>query len=239
MEKISQKAQIAEKIGEALLVYRSDGPQALANSLHENLLTSKVRFPLLEYAAEILFPELDARSIYALCSILEKQKTIGGNVLIGKLLGLNLELNFAQSLAETKQVLEGADIWYISDIIGERVFGQALQLNFSETLTFYKKQGNRANPWLIRAFGAGGHRALKRGLSENHAIELFEFLLTFSQSKEKEIRQGIGWAAKSAVKFHPVLALKYGPEIAKSDAWFRRKVQIGLERYRYGKGNSD
>ena len=59
-------------------------------------------------------------------------------------------------------------------------------------------------------------------------------------SKEKEVRQGIGWAAKTTAKFHPDIIQQYQSEIHNQEKvanWFRRKIQIGLERHEYAKRN--
>ena len=49
-----------------------------------------------------------------------------------------------------------------------------------------------------------------------------------ANTNDKEVRQGIGWAAKTTAKFHPDLITYYKDEIdnkAKVANWFRKKLK--------------
>ena len=57
---------------------------------------------------------------------------------------------------------------------------------------------------------------------------------------KKEIRQGIGWAAKTTARFHPDIIANFNNEIQDSSAvanWFRKKIEIGLNRNKHAQRN--
>ncbi|GAA5035779.1 DNA alkylation repair protein [Marivirga lumbricoides] len=208
--------------------------------LHEVILSQKVKFPLLEYCAHKMFDFLPDTEHILVCDKIESLKTEGGNVLIGKILQLRLVVDFDLSIEKAAEYISKADIWYVCDIIGERVFGYAL-LNYPHKM-FPKFDQLSIHPsnWVVRSLGAGGHYAIKKGLGKAHCQQLFRILLTMANSSDKEIRQGVGWAAKTTAKFHPDIISSYKLDINNQKEvanWFRRKVEIGLNRNSYAKGN--
>lgn len=57
-----------------------------------------------------------------------------------------------------------------------------------------------------------------------------------ANTSNKEIRQGIGWAAKTTAKFHPEIINNFKDQILQTEkvkTWFRTKIRIGLDRGRY------
>src|SRR5690606_17343526 len=153
------------------------------------------------------------------------------NVILGKILQLRLPQNFNQSLEKATDYISKADIWYICDIIVERVFGYALLYYPTKMLPEYKKLTSYSTNWVVRSMGAGEHYAIKKGLGKEDVRQLFEVLLTMANTNDKEVRQGVGWAAKTAAKFHPELITHFHAEIENRDKvanWFRQKIEIGL-----------
>lgn len=143
-------------------------------------------------------------------------------------------------MKKTTEYISKADIWYVCDIIGERVFGYALLHYPDKMLPEYKKLSSHPTNWVVRSLGAGGHYAIKKGLEKKKVQQLFKVLLTMANTNDKEVRQGIGWAAKTTAKFHPDLITYYKDEIdnkVKVANWFRKKIEIGLDRNSYAKGS--
>jgi len=205
------------------------------------VLNEKVKFPLLEFCSSKVAQEIEYKDQIKFCDQIETYKTMGGNVVLGMLLQLRLKTSYEQSLEKATEYIAQADIWYICDIIGERVFGYALLAYPEKTLKYLTHLINHPSEWVVRAIGAGGHFAVKRGLERGYAERLFPFLLQKSSAKGKEIRQGIGWAAKTTAKFHPEVIAMFQDQINNETAtanWFRRKVRIGLERHAYAKRNT-
>lgn len=236
MKVISRKPIVRAEVEASLLAYESGGLSSLVKELDERLLQLKVRFPLLEYASELLFEAIEDEVQIPFCDRILALAREGGNVVLGKMLQLRLELHYQESLEKAAYYIASGQAWYVSDLIGERVFGVAL-LNFPErSLKAIHKLATHPSHWVLRALGAGSHYAVKKGLEKDWAEKLFQFLLTLAAHKDREVRRGIGWAAKTSARFHPEIIELYKEKIedqAKVDNWFRRKVNMGLERNAY------
>ena len=176
----------------------------------------------------------------ASCQEFYRLKTEGGNVLLGIILQKRLTNHFNQSIEKAAEYIADADIWYVCDIIGERVFGYSLLHQPEKTIPEIIKLSNHPTHWVIRSLGAGSHYAIKKGLDKNNVKTVFSLLLSMANTKDKEIRQGVGWAAKTTAKFHPDIIEFYKIEIEDQEQvaqWFRKKIEIGLNRNNYAKRN--
>lgn len=241
MEALTKKAEVKAKLEQCVQSYRLLGADGGVKALHDHILTKKIRFPLLEFCGDELYHVLGSKDLYPFCDQVYDLKTIGGNVVIAILLQRHMHLDYEASIQKTATYLSKAHIWYICDIIGERVFGHALLTHFDRAFESIEHLMRRGNCWLIRGIGAGVHFSIKRGLPETKARQLFPLLLAHANSKEKEVKQGIGWAAKTTAKFHPRIIAYFQQEIEQADLtsnWFRTKIRIGLERYAHAKGNN-
>lgn len=240
METITRKPTIKSLTDICLEVFKEQGIKGFINEIHDQILTQKVKFPILEYCASILYDRIPQDLHVEVCDRIERLKTEGGNVIIGYLLQLRLEDQLEESLSQAAQFISKADIWYVCDIIGERVFGHSILTYPEATLPYIKMYATHESQWVVRSVGAGCHYAVKKGLKENHAIEVFQVLLGHANAKNKEIRQGIGWAAKTTARYHPKIIQLFQSTIEdqmKVSNWFRKKVTIGLERNQYAQGN--
>lgn len=240
MRTITRKPEVKAETEACINAYHTGGLQAGIDAVQSRLLGNKIKFPLLEYAATLLYEALPEEEHIPFCTAVEKLKTIGGNVLIGILLQHRLEHHFQESLERATYYISLADVWYVCDIIGERTYGFAL-LNYpAKTIPIIKKLSTHDTNWVIRSLGAGTHYALKKGLGAEDADTMFRILLTMANTKDKEIRQGVGWAAKTTAKFHPDIIDRYQTEINNTEQvanWFRKKIEIGLNRNKYAKGH--
>ncbi|MFK8036961.1 MAG: DNA alkylation repair protein [Crocinitomicaceae bacterium] len=167
-------------------------------------------------------------------------KTEGGNVILGKMLQNRLPNHFNESFKKATEYIADADIWYVCDIIGERVFGYALLTESEKSIPLIKELSKHNTNWVIRSLGAGVHYAIKKGLNKDNVKIVFRLLLTMANTQDKEIRQGVGWAAKTTAKFHPDIITFFQRDIDNTNRvanWFRNKISIGLNRNRYAKRN--
>ena len=240
MESITRKSDLQSLLDKCIHTYESDGLNNCISHVKREILDRKVKFPLLESGAAVFYEVLKEHEHLPFCDQIQQFKTIGENVITGIILQKRLKNDLRESFQKSTQYLEQAHIWYICDIIGERVFGYGLlhdpEKAFSEIEWIAKHPIN----WVRRGLGAGFHYAIKKGLSSKDSERAFSILLTMANSKDKEIRQGIGWAAKTTAKFHPAIIEKYAAEIEDQKLvanWFRRKIRIGLERHTYAKRN--
>lgn len=240
MKSITKKGNLNHELQQCFETLDAKGFQEFLSEVYHRLLLAKIKFPLLEYCATEIFKRLDEKDHIEFCSGIAKLKTIGGNVLIGIMLQRRLSLNFIQSMENAAEYIEQGKEWYVTDIIGERVFGIALLRYNIEALKFLYQLSNNASPFVVRSIGPGAHYAIKKGLPLKETEDLFKLLLSLANAKDGEIKRGIGWAAKTTAKFHPEIIKKYKDIIddpEKTGAWFRTKVKIGLDRNLYAKGN--
>ena len=241
MESIRKKAEVRSIIDDALRSFSPGNFEALSIELHETLLGSKVRFPLLEYAGEILWGSLKKADRKKLLDQISAGKSIGGNVIIGIFLQKDLKEDLDGSFSQAASYISRGAEWYVTDIIGERVFGVGLLDHFANAFPKFQRLKTNHDPWVIRAIGPGAHYATKKGLPKENVEPLFAFLLELKEAKEPNVRSGIGWAAKTVAKFHPDIIEQYQKEIfddERTGSWFIRKVRIGLERNAYAKRNT-
>ena len=232
MYTVTTKSEVKILLSECLVAYYAYGLKSCVAAVHSQILIHKVKFPLLEYCTEELFKTIPLKQQIDFCNQIEALKTEGGNVILGKMLQLRLEIDFNESMQKATDYISRADIWYVSDLIGERVFGEALlrypNISVKKVIALFRNKSN----WVQRSLGAGIHYAVKNELPENHVRKLFIVLIRKSNTNDKEIKQGVGWAAKTTAKFHPHLIQEFQTEIhgKKVNPWFVAKIEIGLNR---------
>ena len=237
---ITKKSEIKTLLETCFIGFNKKGLDNLVDSIHKHILSNRVKFPILEFAGESIFETLPEDQHIPFCDKIQYLKTEGGNVLLGIILQKRLQKHFAQSIKKAEAYIADADIWYVCDIIGERVFGYALLHQTKKTIPEIEKLMESSNNWVVRSLGAGIHYAIKKGLDNDSVEILFNLLLSKAASKEKEIRQGIGWAAKTTARFHPEIIKSYKNNIENTENvanWFRKKIDIGLNRNSYAKRN--
>lgn len=240
MRLITKKSEIKEILDKCFVKYTQSGLNSLISEIHISILSSKVKFPILEYCAEVIYEILPENQHILFCDNIQNLKTEGGNVLLGKILQKRLNINFKQSIEKATEYIADADIWYVCDIIGERVYGYSLLHQPQETIPELKKLSKHKTNWVIRSLGAGTHYAIKKGLDKENVKTMFNILLSMANTKDKEIRQGVGWSAKTIAKFHPDIIELYKSDIENTEKvanWFRNKIKIGLNRNTYAKRN--
>lgn len=231
---ITRKAQVKEELEKVLNAYQQHDVEEAVLAMERYLLNTKIKFPMLEYAASILYEELEEKDHIAFCDRVEALKTIGGNVILGIILQRGLEQHFEQSMEKAAEYISKADAWYVCDIVGERVWGYSMLQEPIKTFPVFKRIAKHENRWVVRSLGAGAHYAIKKGLAKKEVRKLFALLLSLAHTKDKEIKQGVGWAAKTTAKFHPeIIAANEGiiQDIERVGPWFRTKIRIGLERH--------
>ncbi len=236
MKTITKKSEIKIHLESCLAIYHANGLQACVAGIHKTILSNKVKFPLLEYCGEGIYNILPGHEQCTFCDLVQSLKTEGGNVISGIILQKRLTDDFNQSIEKATDFIADAGIWYVCDIIGERVFGFALLNQPQRTLPLLKRLSNHHSHWVIRALGAGVHYAVKKGLNEEAVKAAFQILLSKAGVRNKEIRQGIGWAAKTTAKFHPKIVEHFKNEIDNQEKvanWFRKKITIGLSKNKY------
>ncbi|WP_395373864.1 DNA alkylation repair protein [Marinicella sp. W31] len=240
MRLITRKSDLKPILNVACEKFTQAGLDLMLPYIDDEILSHKVKFPLLEWCASEFHQYIPQSTQLDFCDRIHQLNREGGNVILGKMLQIRSAKNLPESLDKAAEYISQADIWYVADIIGERVFGHTLLHQFHNTFTTIRAMSLSANHWLIRGFGAGSHYSIKKGLPKDDVETLFSWLLLQAHSSNKEIRQGIGWAAKTTAKFHPEIIKTFHQEIHKKHKiaqWFRTKIKIGLERHAHAQRN--
>ena len=228
MKKITRKGEAKVILQHCLQIYQNDGLEALLKEVHQKLLMQKVKFPLLEYCASILFAQIPKEQHLSFCNRIAQLQTIGGNVLLGIFLQLRLPEHLEESFQKAAAYIAQGEKWYVSDIIGERVYGAALLQQFSQAFPLVNKLTKHQSPWVLRALGAGSHYAVKKGLEAPEVERLFKLLLRMNNTRDIEVKRGVGWAAKTTARFHPSIIKKHWAliqDLDKTPQWFRSKIK--------------
>ena len=235
---VTRKGQIDEVL-DACYPSLQDGTAAFAASVVDKLLQLKVKFPLLEYAACCVSEKLPADQHLPFCDAIAAAQTEGGNVVLGIMLQRRLAAHREEAWTKAAEYIAAGEEWYVSDLIGERVFGYSLRYEPAPTLKAFHQLKQHDSFWVVRSLGAGSHWAIKKGLEAKHVTKVFAFLLSLSNAKEHQVKTGIGWAAKTTAKFHPSIIAQNEEALAATSVgnWFRKKVAIGLERHQHFQGN--
>ncbi len=240
MRLITRKSEIKVLLEKCFAKYNQSGLNDFVTEIQHEILSNKVKFPILEYCGISIFETLPKNEHILFCDKIQSLKTEGGNVILGIMLQKRLPNHFDQSIDKATEYIADADIWYVCDIIGERVFGYSLLHQPNKTIPKIKKLSKHHTNWVIRSLGAGTHYAIKKGLDKNNVKKMFKILLSMANTKDKEIRQGVGWASKTTAKFHPDIIEYYKTDIENTEQvanWFRNKIEIGLNRNKYVKRN--
>jgi len=136
-------------------------------------------------------------------------KTEGGWVVIGGALGRQLEQDMAGAFTRCRVFIGAASIWYVSDILSERVPGLALLLDFRPALALLAPWRKDPNYWVRRAVGVSVHfwAHRSRGAPEHaaRAIKLLAFLDPMFEEWEIGAIKGVGWGIETLGKYYPEL----------------------------------
>lgn len=232
---LTRKSEIRSILAVLHDIYQGRGLESFCLAFHKKLLLQKVKFPLLEFAAGETYKQLEESEHLPFCKHIAAHQTMGGNVVVAIVLKERIANHLEESFSAAAQFIAQGQEWYVSDIIGERVFGNGILQFPEEALLKLTQLRKHESIWVVRSIGAGCHLATKRGINKAVAAEVFQLLLSLADNKEHQIRKGIGWAAKTMARFHPDIIELHRTEIAAESVgnWFRRKVNIGLERHRH------
>lgn len=233
MDIITTRAVVKGAVYKAIKQYKDAGMDALADTLHKDLLTKKVRFPLLEYAAAELEKGIPLNKQIPLIDKIIDMGEIGGNVIAGIILQQRLEACFQEAIEKAVAYIIKGDQWYVCDIIGERVMGYALLTMPEHAIPKLPQLAKHNDKWIVRSVGVAIHYAVKKGLKKQYVQQMFELLLSLTNTTDFHTKKGVGWAVKTIAKFHPEIIEKYRIQIEGDSGikqWFRTKIKIGLGR---------
>ena len=200
------KAQEATDLGKHLTSLVQAGQIRPAYSLLAPVLAERTPFPTLDRIGKAL----DSSPLEAMNLFLEHiaaEKTMGGWVVIGSALGTQLSRDPAGVFDRCRSFILLADVWYGTDILGERVPGPALVADFPSSLALLVPWREDANRWVRRAVGVAVHFWAKRSRGKLEFLLQGEALLAFLEpmfeEREVDAIKGVGWGLKTLGKYYP------------------------------------
>jgi hypothetical protein len=219
--KISEAKIVSERL--AVLVQAGDIDEAY--TLLDPILSRKTPFSALSQIGKDI-GECPLEPVNALLGRLANDKTMGGWVIIGSALGAQLDRDFEGAFIRCREYIVAADVWYGADILGERVPGSALVINFRPALDRLTPWREDPNRWVRRSVGVSVHYWAKRSRGEiqytSSAKVLLEFLTPMFSEWEMDAAKGVGWGLKTLGKYYPELVTD----------WLGERVSDPQIRYR-------
>jgi hypothetical protein len=147
----------------------------------------------------------------------------GGWVVIGSALRQRIEDDLEGALERSLRYIMAADVWYGSDILGERVPGPALVDSFDRALEGLKPWRRHTNHWVRRSLGVSVHYWAKRSSPDRiRAGKLLDFLEPMFEEWDLPAVKGIGWGLKTLGRHHPDMVSN----------WLREQIVDRGRRYR-------
>jgi hypothetical protein len=131
---------------------------------------------------------------------------MGSWPVIGSVLGQSLSAGMEEPLVLAGDFVTCAGLWYVCDILGERVAGQALVRDQARGMELLAPWRSDACPWVRRAVGVAGHYWVKRCARSAPAAAvsaLLDYLSPMRAERNSDAAKGIGWALKTMGRHRP------------------------------------
>ena len=152
-------------------------------------------------------------------------RTEGGWVVIASALGQQLDRDPAGAFDRCKRFVVAADVWYATDILGERVPGPAMVAYLPQALILLAPWREDDNRWVRRMVGVAAHFWAKRahGAPEHisHAQVLLDFLEPMFEERDVDAVKGVGWGLKTLGKYYPDLAADWLAQVVRCRRRYR------------------
>jgi hypothetical protein len=197
----------ARKVGEELGRLLCEGDITHAVQVLDPILATKTPFHMLDRIASTIWHEtghayLDSLDTFS--NLLRDGRSMGGWVIIAGILNSLTGEDLAGALHRTKAMIISADVWYATDILGERVPGPSLVEKFEQTLRLLSPWRMDDTPWVRRTVGVAIHFWAKRCRTDPvKAQQLMTFLEPMLVEQQIEAIKGVGWGLKTLGRYYP------------------------------------
>ena len=201
------KSDEARQLGEELGKSIRNGNITQAWQLLDPILSTKTPFHMLDRIASATWNETGQTTLAGLdafSDLLRNGRSMGGWVIIAGILnGLTSE-DLEGALNRAKETIIFADVWYATDILGERVPGPALVNRFEQAMSLLSPWRSDNNAWVRRTVGVAIHFWAKRcRATPDRAQQLMTFLEPMLAEKHTETIKGVGWGLKTLGRYYP------------------------------------
>ena len=176
------------------------------------VLDAKVPFPLLDEIGKQLGEsgKLDRQSYFLVFDEIIVTEKMGGYVIVGQALAAFLETELEASIDKAKEIITAGKKWYICDIVGERVLGQALVFYFESAVSILERMTSLEEPEVRRSIGIAIHFFAKRRPEDTDKLgRLLSLLSSLVDDKRVFVVKGVGWGLKTIGKYQPKLVEEY------------------------------
>ncbi len=202
------KAKEARELGKRIAARVQMGQMTQAYALLSPVLAQRTPFSILGHIGEAVGAG-PLQAANAFLAQIAAARTEGGWVVIGSALGQQLDRDPAGTFARCRDFIILADVWYATDMLGERVPGPALVADFHAALALLAPWRKDANRWVRRTVGVAVHFWAKRarGTTEHipRAEALLEFLEPMFEEWDMDAVKGVGWGLKTLGRHYPDL----------------------------------
>jgi hypothetical protein len=201
-------AKDAEELGTRIAARIGSDELQQAYALLAPVLAQRTPFPMLDRIGRIV-GRGDLAPANAFLERVASERTMGGWVVIGSALGQQLDRDIAGAFERSRRYVVAGDVWYSTDILGERVPGPALVADFEPALQLLRPLRGYENRWVRRAVGVAVHFWAKRSRGAEdltgQAAALLELLEPMFEEWEMDAVKGVGWGIKTLGKHYPEL----------------------------------
>lgn len=215
----------ADALGAEIAAWLERGDLDRACGLLAPVLAERTPFRLLDRIGRAVggVPSLETN---AFLERIAAGQTEGGWVVIGSALGARAHRDLGGTLARCRTWIAAAELWYVADILSERVPGPALVASFEPALDILAPWRQDPNRWVRRSVGVAVHFWAKRsgGAPELQAQAgaLLEFMDPMFEEWEMDAVKGVGWGLKTLGRAYPNLVA----------GWLEAQVVQRQRRYR-------
>lgn len=144
------------------------------------------------------------------CAFLEhisRQRTMGGWVVIASALRQQITEDLPNTFEQCCNFVDSADVWYATDIFGERLPGPALVEFFEPSVALLASWRESPNRWIRRMIGVAIHYWAKQARGAAQYLPMVHTLLDLLEpvftERDQDAIKGIGWGMKTLGKYYP------------------------------------
>jgi 3-methyladenine DNA glycosylase AlkD len=194
----------AEKLVEA--INREDHEEFW--SILNPVLDAKVPFPLLDEIGKLLGEagKSDSSKYFGVFDTIIASDKMGGYVIVGQALCAFLETELEASIDKATEIVTKGKTWYVCDIVGERVLGQALVNYFESAIPVLTRKTVLEDQEVRRSIGVAVHFFAKRRPQDGERMkQLLQLLAGLVDDRRVFVVKGVGWGLKTIGKHQPKL----------------------------------
>lgn len=204
----TQTRKIAGEITQLLRKGETDEAYILLSPI----LADRIPFRLLDIIGERIGMVQDP-SVDRLIKRIIAGRTEGGWVVIASAYNVRCPQEPQAVFDHSRQVILQADVWFATDIFGERVTGPALVSDFDQALLLLDPWRFDQDRWVRRCVGVSAHLWAKRVKGAPDRKEQAGALLTFLEPMftewEMDAVKGVAWGLKTLGRYYPDLVTNW------------------------------